>query len=220
MGVRTSSNGIGKRSGHRMPSSAEGDVGPLPPVPGTPTVFLFRFTEYTGGRPNLNQIRDGVAVPEVKVANAVNLNGQLTGIGLTLTAAFSDRSGGGSAAVSVPGYFLTGELNNSWYVNSGVTGAITLTGLDPAKSYTLVAAASRDVPSTDTIRVGEFTVTAGTATPATMQLLNGANPATGTTAGNITFTVTPTAGGNVSFTYRRNAADGFAYLSGLSLTPL
>lgn len=206
--------GLGLTAWRRAPVNAV----PLDPA----VVFIFRAVSPVSTRSNLNHLIavSGAETVGLKVANAVNLNGQATGIAVNVTAAFSDRSEAGNAALSVPDYFLAGELNNSWYVDPTKTAAVTLSGLNPAKTYRLVAAGSRAVPSTDLTRVGEFAITAGTPAPSPMQLLNAANPAADSLAGHVIFTITPTAGGEVSFTLKRNAADGFAYLGGLHLQSL
>jgi hypothetical protein len=206
-------------------------VVPPPTVSDSPVVILLRGNATIDNpRPNLNLINGTDAATMatangVKLSNAVNLAGENTGIGLTVTAPFAGGLPAGVYAATVPDYFVrTDELKGTWYVDS-MKAAISLTGLNPARTYRLVFAASRDVTPGATDRKGDLAITAGTVTSgAASQVLDGAPPLTGTTANHVIFTVQPTAGGVISFTQSRighpTATSGLAYLNGIHITPV
>lgn len=182
------------------------------------TVILFRKDAVPSPRSNINQIllAQGPTTAGIKLNNSVNLAGTMTGIGINVTTAFNEQGNTGNATLSVPSVFLAGELSEFWYVDSN-TAAVSITGLQN-KSYVVVFAASRNMA--DATRMGDIEIVSGTVTSgATIQTLDAANPATGTTAGNVTFTITP-ASGTISFTLKRTPGNtGFAYLGGISIKP-
>lgn len=193
------------------------------PVSTTPVVILMRQDSINGGRANTNVLTAANALTDAgtKIANAVDLSGVPSGIGYVQVTGFNQVNAAGQSAYSVPGFFVAGELNQSWYVDLG-TANVNLTGFTPGRSYKLTFAANRDVPSTDLTRTGDLTITAGTvAGGVTTQTLNAANPPSGTTAASINFTITPTAGGVISFSFKRTPGNtGFGYLGGIHIQPL
>lgn len=186
------------------------------------SIIVLRKVAIGSPRANINQLTlaDGPTTTGTKIANVVNLAGVATGISFNVTAGFAEQGDTGNPALSVPGFFEAPELGEFWYVDVA-TAAATLSGLNPAKTYTLVFAGSRNVASSDTTRTGDIEIVAGTASNGAVKTLNGANPASGTTANSVSFTVTPTAGGAISFTYKRNSANpnGYAYLGGIFIKP-
>lgn len=188
----------------------------------SPVVMLLRQDKIASPRANINQlsVTEDLTTPGLKLANAVRLDGTPSGIGYTQVNGFNQVNAAGQSANLVPGYFQAGELNQSWYVDLG-TANVNLTGFTAGQSYQIMFAASRDVPSTDATRTGDVTITSGTVAGAATQTLNAANPASGLTAGNVTFTVTAPANGVIGFQFKRTAGNsGFGYIGGIHITPV
>lgn len=189
-----------------------------------PVVILFRQDSQTSPRANINTLTSAADVLSngIKLQNAVDLVGTASGITLSVTAPFNQVNNTGNSGLSISNMFNAGELSESWYVDTS-TAAITLSGLDPVKSYTLTFAASRNVPSTDATRTGDITITTGTVVNSGVatKVLNAANPSSGTVAPSVSFVVTPNVGGMVSFSLKRSSGNttGFAYLGGLYIQP-
>jgi hypothetical protein len=181
-------------------SSASNDVQitvvPYGYVPGGDSVRFDFGATATGG--NWNNVASSTT--GLKISNAIDLNGRLTGIGLSVTAAFTGVNGSGSTSTS--GIYPVSAMQDSLYMQNAAVGKVKLQGLNPALKYDLTFFGSRVGGSSN--RVGRYTVNGQTVT------LNANNNST--TVVKLS-SLTPVADGTLEVAVQNHTGSGTGHLS-------
>jgi hypothetical protein len=152
---------------------------------------------------NWNNVTD-VSTTGVKVTNAINASGASTGIGLNITALFSNINYNGST--STTGLYPATAMQDSFYVQDTQIAKVKLQGLTPGTPYTLVFFGSR--MGTGTNRVTSYKV--GTTAVTLDATDNATNSAT-------LSNLLPAADGTIEVEVKNNSGAGYGYLGVLEV---
>lgn len=134
--------------------------------------------------------------------------------GFTATfAGWNGANGQGATAATTPAYPQT-AYGDSFYLDAGNTGTVTLTNLDPNLTYTFTVLASRATNATN--RVGVYTVTGANNASAE---IDAASPSASGNLSALTFAtaIVPTAGNTITLSVTPKAGSAFAYLNVLQI---
>jgi predicted esterase len=196
-------------------------VAPATPPPEPPVRLLVDFgpaaTTTTGGDDSANTWNNLTSHSLNSTLSLVDSTGATTGIGVTVTDPFAGNQSTGS---TTPTAYVPDAVRDSFYFDNGQSPQLTLTGLDPTKTYDFKFLGSR-MSGDGLVRSTRFTVQGfGSAVAVVSDATNNSGTVAEVTG------ILPTAGGEITIDLAKNTvaplvnntSSGVGYLGVLEIT--
>jgi Bacterial TSP3 repeat len=178
-------------------------------------VLTFGYEEkpYSAGQYRVKSSADSFS-------NLKTFNDKLTGVNFDASRGANTSTGphyGNDLLHYLP--WITGDMNyDAAYLVAGKTGIYSFTNLSPGK-YKLILGASRNVARGDGSRLTQYSVVQGSVEGSSEQLMDAANPESGSTSPFVEFVVFPQ-NGIISFSFEAGQSATYGYLGSAVLIKL